>query len=555
VGNYFTDQSYNDGFPLVGDSALYIEDLAGYVPANNYFSTATEITSLPFVDETPTDLVFDEATDPMPSCSPYVGHTLWYTYTPAANVQLRMDTFDSDFDTVIGVYYGTPGALTEVGCADETYDLAGNWVSSQSKLDVNLMPGVQYYVGVSGWDGEYGDLMFTVQSVNPPSATPTPAGKKPVLLLPEKKSSTDYPYGLTLAWQPVEGATAYNLQLSDKSNFSNLLVDAELSSPSTLLGMDLPDGKYFWRVSVSQPAVGPWSAKWFFTVDTEGLDALTTLLSPKHMAGVTDNTPTFKWKAVKNAANYRLQISMDYGFSDYGMFFDEWLGSKSTKFTVSDPIYFQGTLFWRVLPADAAGNTGYWSDVSAFTLSALQKPNNEQVYKTKATKPVVLKWAKMSGVAQYQIQVSDNILFQGDMAVNEFTSKTTFKTPALPFGIYYWRVNPDTPYGVEVSDVIWKFVVAPSIPSTPKLLTPANKASVSNPAVVTWKAVAGSVTYDIQIDVDKKFSYPLTISGTAVTYQELPFLFTGNYYWRVRAVNEYGAAGRWSAPRLFTITP
>ena len=57
-------------------------------------------------------------TDPIP-CGTERTNTVWYHYTPAESGWLRISTFGSSYDTVIGAYTGTEGALSQLACNDD----------------------------------------------------------------------------------------------------------------------------------------------------------------------------------------------------------------------------------------------------------------------------------------------------------------------------------------------------------------------------------------------------------------------------------------------------
>lgn len=44
---------------------------------------------------------------------------MWYEYTPKPNQQIRIDTFGSDYDTVVAMYTGNRGTLIEIACNDD----------------------------------------------------------------------------------------------------------------------------------------------------------------------------------------------------------------------------------------------------------------------------------------------------------------------------------------------------------------------------------------------------------------------------------------------------
>ncbi len=80
------------------------------------------------------------------------GSSLWYRFTAPSNGLLVIDTYDSDFDTLLGVYTGsTVGGLTEVGAND---DFEGD----QSLVAVEVTSGVTYRVAIDGRDGQAGQV-------------------------------------------------------------------------------------------------------------------------------------------------------------------------------------------------------------------------------------------------------------------------------------------------------------------------------------------------------------------------------------------------------------
>ena len=84
----------------------------------------------------------------------------------------------------------------------------------------------------------------------PPAPRPlVPADQKIFVYATPQSSAT------TLAWEKVPGAEQYRLQLSDRSLFSDLLLDKADVRTSTVELPGLPPAAYFWRVS-AQDAEG-----------------------------------------------------------------------------------------------------------------------------------------------------------------------------------------------------------------------------------------------------------------------------------------------------------
>ncbi|MEW5938744.1 MAG: fibronectin type III domain-containing protein [Chloroflexota bacterium] len=69
-------------------------------------------------------------------------HTIWYSFTPSAYGQVTVDTFGSSFDTIVAIWTGTPGALQEVACNDDSTS------NLQSEVKTALNRGVKYYIEV-----------------------------------------------------------------------------------------------------------------------------------------------------------------------------------------------------------------------------------------------------------------------------------------------------------------------------------------------------------------------------------------------------------------------
>src|SRR5205085_9045965 len=108
-------------------------------PPNDDFNTPTVIPSMPFtVSENVTNATaaFDD-----PFC---VGRTqtVWFAFTPTQNMRIEANTFGSNYDTTLSVYTGTRGALTQLGCNDDSQGL-------QSRIRFAAVAGTPHYFMVS----------------------------------------------------------------------------------------------------------------------------------------------------------------------------------------------------------------------------------------------------------------------------------------------------------------------------------------------------------------------------------------------------------------------
>jgi hypothetical protein len=140
-------------------------------PANDECAGATVIPSIPFTDSVDTTTATSNPADPSLSCNgsgaQTDGNTVWYAWTPAADITVNISTDGSTrpdgtpLDTAHGVFTGTCAALTEVACVD---------VGLTDNLVFEATAGVTYYVKVGEFlDGAGGgNLKVTVDLPPPP---------------------------------------------------------------------------------------------------------------------------------------------------------------------------------------------------------------------------------------------------------------------------------------------------------------------------------------------------------------------------------------------------
>lgn len=125
------------------------------VPGNDDFGSATSIGGLPFSDSLNTADATTQAEDPLDCIG--AAHSVWYTFTSAVDVSIGVDTFGSDFDTVLSAYTGSRGSLTQIACRDDSNGL-------QSHIKWQATAGTIYHVMVSGYgsgsEGDSGNLVL-----------------------------------------------------------------------------------------------------------------------------------------------------------------------------------------------------------------------------------------------------------------------------------------------------------------------------------------------------------------------------------------------------------
>ena len=129
-------------------------------PANDEVANATDVPGIPFQDGPIDTSAATAAEDDPQDC--FNNGSVWYTFTPTEDVSIEVNTIDSDYDTTLGVYEGSPDSLSLIDCNDDFYGL-------QSAIRFDAAAGTTYYfmVGLCCGNGENGGgtLFFNVRDV------------------------------------------------------------------------------------------------------------------------------------------------------------------------------------------------------------------------------------------------------------------------------------------------------------------------------------------------------------------------------------------------------
>ncbi|MDB6056722.1 MAG: hypothetical protein JWO95_566 [Verrucomicrobiales bacterium] len=133
-------------------------------PANDLCSGAVAMTA-----GTPYSVNTANATstsDPTSSCGT-IGKGVWYTFSTSSSGAITISTCGSSFDTMLAIYTGSCGALTQVsgGCND---DNGPGCVATTASLTFNATAGVTYRVLAGGKSGASGNLNI-VATLPPPT--------------------------------------------------------------------------------------------------------------------------------------------------------------------------------------------------------------------------------------------------------------------------------------------------------------------------------------------------------------------------------------------------
>lgn len=125
------------------------------------------VSALPFTDQVNT-VFTTETAEHTPSCgNGSRSKRVAYQFTPTRSGTVTMDTFGSDYNTILSVWTGSASAFTEVACND---DDAG---TTQSRVSFAATAGTTYTFLVTSFNNDGGTLVFhlTLQTEGGPIPT------------------------------------------------------------------------------------------------------------------------------------------------------------------------------------------------------------------------------------------------------------------------------------------------------------------------------------------------------------------------------------------------
>jgi hypothetical protein len=145
---------------LAALAVLLSAALASAQPANNFCASAFDYTA----GTTTSGTTIGATTDGNSSCgASWYAPDVWYRMTPNCSGPLRLSLCGSDinYDTVLSIYTGQPGALTEVACDDDAPANSDCPYSLRSSIDFNTVAYTTYYIRVSGYSGTSGNFVLS----------------------------------------------------------------------------------------------------------------------------------------------------------------------------------------------------------------------------------------------------------------------------------------------------------------------------------------------------------------------------------------------------------
>jgi hypothetical protein len=384
-----------------------------------------------------------------------------------------------------------------------------------------------------------------------------------------------------LRWNPVEGATKYELVIANDAALTNVVETRELTGTmytrtSSLIENQATNG-YYWQV---QPCFGPCphvfdpSQHHVFNKKSN----LAELVSPADNAQLHSDVVTFKWKdwletnlstsdtpqvhtdvtgvnSQLEARQYKLVVSTVPNFQStvYTATVDEREHSVPTK------LLPEGVLYWRLIPIDGSirelSDSGpYDPDHPAPDVRTFRKTTPSPTLKVlngglPLTQTVPLEWNSSPFAASYNVEVykNDDTLGQVGNRVASLTSKQIAVILSSPLPVsstrYRWRVQKVDASGnkgpwSDLSGPNSSFTVAASAPAQTSPVNGARLSSVDG--YFTWTPVQGAASYRFERRRVGATGLDESAKTSALAWASTSTIADGTWQWRVVAVNTAG---------------
>ncbi|MFH0989400.1 MAG: T9SS type A sorting domain-containing protein [bacterium] len=255
---------------------------------------------------------------------------------------------------------------------------------------------------------------------------------------------------ITFKWNKVKDAEKYFIQLSMDPTFTNVVISDSTTTDTVKTITNLIEGKvYYWRVQVKNTSgsSGPWSETWNFTT------FIPLPTAPQLVAATPypnrEGWITFKWKKVKNADQYSIQLSDSQSFAT--VMFES--TSSDTVKTLTG--FYEGQKYcWRVQAKNVAGSSP-WSDVSNFTI--LYAPT-DLVLRRSGVKEITLTWNDHSTVENGYVierkqsqQTSFTVLDTLKGSGNEYVDKKVEQAQTYTYRTKAYTKFAESDYSNEAS--------------------------------------------------------------------------------------------------------
>ncbi len=344
------------------------------------------------------------------------------------------------------------------------------------------------------------------------------------------KQSDTVKDGLTLKWNKIDDATAYDVYAYNSSNGKYERIKQVKDTSYTITGLSSATA-YYYKVVAKVKVNGK-------TVNYAGasLTAMTAPTAPTSLSvkDTTSSSVTLKWKAVKGASKYAI-----YKLSSKGKY--EKIATVKTNSYTDSGLSSNANVSYKVKAISVSGKNSFYGSYSS-VLSAYTGPAKAKSVKATSvtTSSATLKWSKSSSATGYYIYKYNTSTKKNDyIGKTKNTSYTLNNLDSASVSKYvvrsYSKTSGKTYKGTNSSKC--------TVRTLPEKVTGLKFTSpTKNTYTLIWSAVSGADGYEVyklQSNGNYKLIGSVTTnsysvknqkSATAVTYKVKAYVKNGDNY-------------------------
>ncbi len=247
------------------------------------------------------------------------------------------------------------------------------------------------------------------------------------------------PVNCKLEWFDVAEISAFELQVAEDEQFTNLIINSNNVKVNFYYLSNLKlSTKYFWRVRfIEGNTESKWSNVWFFTTETKNRLNAAQLVYPSELDSEVEADCILKWSKVSGATTYQIAIATDAEF--HNMIY-KISNIKDTTYSMTNLDHNQ-RYFWRI-SANNEDSQSPWSESFNF-LTALKTPDilyptNNMLIKGEN---ITLSWNKTEFDEFFRIEIAKNIEFTDALLIFEDIATEKFDISLAKSNKYYLRIK------------------------------------------------------------------------------------------------------------------
>jgi hypothetical protein len=465
--------------------------------------------------------VFTATLSSSPSCGTVTGLASSSITTSSATIAWTALSGAINYD----VDYKLNSSSTWVNAATATTSTSLNL----SSLANSSLYDYRVRANCTGATGAYASAQFT---------TTTPPCNAPSGLNSGSITTT----GATITWTAVSGAVSYDVDY--KLNTSSTWTNAATATTSTTVNLSglSSTSLYDWRVRTNCSGSSSGYSQAQFTTATPF-----TCNVPSGLASgsLTTSSANISWSAVSGALSY----DVDYKLNSSSTWTNAATGTTSTSLNLTG--LSSASLYdWQVKTNCSGSSSGYsqaqFTTATPFTCNAPSGLASGSLTTSSAN----VSWTAVSGAVSYDVDYKLNSSSTWTNAATGTTSTSVNITGLSSSSLYDWQVKTNCS-GSNSGFSQAQFTTA----TPPTCNAPSGLASgslTSSSANISWSAVSGAVSYDVDYKLNSSSTWVNAATATTSTNVNLSSLTASSLYdWRVMT-NCSGANSGYSQAQFTT---